>query len=288
MISLHMIRLHNIHTLRDELVPRRKGHIAFVPTMGNLHAGHLALAKEARKRAETVVVSIFVNPLQFGVNEDLDQYPRTLTDDQTALQKLGVDILFTPSVSDMYPRDMAGQTRIEVPELGNQYCGASRPGHFAGVTTIVGKLFNIVQPDIAVFGKKDYQQLFIIRRMVEDLAWPIDIIGVETMRETDGLAMSSRNQYLSTQERQTAPLIYQLLQTGAERLTKGESAQSLCADITHTLNQSGFVTDYVAVADTETLLPLNHATKQAVMMVAAHLGKTRLIDNLETDAIGNR
>lgn len=261
---------------------RAQGSVAFVPTMGNLHDGHLSLVREARRHAPAVVVSIFVNPLQFGANEDLDNYPRTLAADQAALQAEGVEVLFLPGVTDMYPRPLAEQTRIEVPELGELHCGASRPGHFIGVATVVCKLLNMVQPDFAVFGKKDFQQLLVIRRMVADLAIPVEIIGVDTVREVDGLAMSSRNQYLSGPERTIAPLLRERLLELAVRLREGErDVIGLQAEITRKLDADGFCTDYIAIVDTESLQALTTETRDVVVLAAAQLGAARLIDNIE-------
>jgi len=201
---------------------RRGGNVAFVPTMGNLHAGHLSLVQVARAKADRVVASVFVNPLQFGAGEDFDSYPRTLERDAEMLEREGTDLLFAPTVQTMYPKPQDEQTRVEVPGISGLLCGATRPGHFAGVATVVCKLFNMVQPDLAFFGKKDFQQLMVIRRMVEDLAMPVRIAGVETMREADGLAMSSRNGYLTNAERQVAPGLYKTLTEVRDALVAGE------------------------------------------------------------------
>jgi len=278
-----VITIESLEQLREQLAARRAaGRVAFVPTMGNLHEGHLALVREARKHADCVVASIFVNPMQFGANEDLDKYPRTLQADQAALAAEGVDILFTPSVSTMYPKPLADQTRVEVPHISNLYCGASRPGHFVGVATVVCKLFNMVQPQVAVFGKKDFQQLLVIRRMVADLAMPIDIVGVDTVRDGDGLAKSSRNQYLSEQQRRIAPQLHRQLQHLAERLRDGErDVPRLQADMRQALDQAGFVTDYVEIVDADSLQAMRDDSHNVAILAAAQLGGARLIDNIE-------
>ena len=260
------------------------GRVGFVPTMGNLHSGHLALVREARRLADTVVVSIFVNPLQFGANEDLDSYPRTLEADQAALRAEGVDLLFAPPVEVMYPVPLARQTRVEVPGISDLYCGASRPGHFAGVATVVCKLFNMVQPDLAVFGKKDYQQLRVIRQMVRDLAMPVEIVGLDTVREPDGLAMSSRNQYLDARERAIAPRLYQTLREAAAAVAAGERDYAgLAARMRERLDRAGFRTDYFEFADARSLQPAAPGTDRLVILAAAWLGRARLIDNIEVD-----
>lgn len=280
-----MITVEQVAQLREQLAAlRATGRVAFVPTMGNLHEGHLTLVREAKKHADHVVASIFVNPMQFGANEDLDKYPRTLAADQQALESEGVDILFFPGVDAMYPKPMAQQTRVEVPNISNLYCGASRPGHFVGVATVVCKLFNMVQPDVAVFGKKDFQQLLVIRRMVADLAMPIDIVGVDTVREADGLAMSSRNQYLGEAERKIAPLLRQQLLQLAQRLREGErDAEALQQQLATELDAGGFVTDYIQIVDADSLLPISADSRKLAVLAAAQLGAARLIDNIEVD-----
>lgn len=256
--------------------------IAFVPTMGNLHQGHLRLVKEAKKHADVVVVSIFVNPLQFGPDEDLDAYPRTLDDDKAALEALGVDLLFTPVASDIYPRGLEQQTFVEVPGLSYMICGASRPGHFRGVATIVSKLFNMVQPNMAFFGKKDFQQLQVIKAMVTDLSMNLQIFGVETERENDGLAMSSRNNYLSPEERQKAPVLYQRLLELSDHIELGRRDFSrLIAEQKAKLTEQGFKVDYIEIRAAETLLHPGHEDTNLVILAAAFMGKTRLIDNLQ-------
>ena len=261
---------------------KQLGRVAFVPTMGNLHEGHLTLMREARKHAQTVICSIFVNPMQFGANEDLDKYPRTLDADIAALESVGVDLLYFPSSDTMYPKPLVDQTKVEVPVISDLYCGASRPGHFVGVATVVAKLFNMVQPDVALFGTKDFQQLAVIRRMVTDLAMPIEIIGVPTVRNADGLAMSSRNQYLTSEQRAIAPKIYAELKQLAETLSQNLSQlEQQSADSQRRLAEAGFEPDYLHVLDAETLLPLTDQSEQGVILIAAKLGAARLIDNIE-------
>ena len=261
---------------------RREGKsIAFVPTMGNLHAGHIELVRNARKQADIVVVSIFVNPMQFGANEDLDNYPRTLTADKEKLFAEGTQYLFFPSADEIYPGGVENQTRVSVPELADTLCGSSRPGHFTGVATVVSKLFNIVQPDLAFFGKKDFQQLVIIKKMVADLCIPVDVIGIDTARAKDGLALSSRNGYLNEQERQLAPLLQQQLQQCAESISLGDSDfKALEQQAREALISAGFNPDYFQVCDAYTLhAPSTHST-ELVIAAAARLGSTRLIDNI--------
>jgi pantoate--beta-alanine ligase len=261
---------------------KQLGRVAFVPTMGNLHEGHLTLMREARKHAQTVICSIFVNPMQFGANEDLNKYPRTLDADIAALESVGVDLLYFPSSDTMYPKPLVDQTKVEVPVISDLYCGASRPGHFVGVATVVAKLFNMVQPDVALFGTKDFQQLAVIRRMVSDLAMPIEIIGVPTVRNADGLAMSSRNQYLTSEQRAIAPKIYAELKQLAETLSQNLSQlEQQSADSQRRLAEAGFEPDYLHVLDAETLLPLTDQSQQGVILIAAKLGAARLIDNIE-------
>lgn len=255
--------------------------IAFVPTMGNLHAGHLSLVSKAREVADIVVVSIFVNPLQFGANEDLDKYPRTLAEDSQQLMAAGVKYLFTPTVAEMYPLGMASQTQVVVPDVTKNHCGSSRPGHFNGVSTVVNKLFNIVQPDIAIFGQKDFQQLAVIRKMVADLCMPVQIIGAPTGRADDGLALSSRNQYLDKTERKIAPLIYQTLVDSKHRLQQHQpNHDEIRQNAINTLENSGFSVDYFNICDAFTLEDPTPETQEIVILAAAFLGKTRLIDNL--------
>lgn len=255
--------------------------IAFVPTMGNLHAGHLALVEHAARLADRVVVSIFVNPMQFGQGEDYESYPRTLSEDSTRLAEAGVSLLFAPAVEEMYPAGYQSVTRVEVQGLSDILCGAARPGHFVGVATVVAKLFNLVQPDVAVFGEKDYQQLLVIRRMVADLCFPIDIVGVPTVREPDGLAMSSRNSYLTAEERERAPLLYRALCEAAERLQGGEQDfRAIEAAGEVKLRAAGFGPDYFTIRRAHDLMPPGAEDKELVILAAARLGRARLIDNL--------
>ena len=264
--------------LRSRLA--RAGRIAFVPTMGNLHDGHLALAQLARQHADTVVVSIYVNPLQFGANEDLASYPRTLAADCEKLAAAGVDVVFTPSDSELYP---APQTiQVEPPPVANELCGTHRPGHFKGVCTVVAKLFNIVQPEVAVFGKKDYQQLFILREMVRQLDMPVEMLAGETMREQDGLAMSSRNGYLKPAERLEAPRLYRALQQVVLAVQgKHRDFAAIETQTAQYLTRLGWMVDYITVRSAATLLPPAPDEKHLVALGAARLGSTRLIDNIE-------
>ncbi len=258
--------------------------VAFVPTMGNLHEGHLELVDVARQHADRVVVSIFVNPTQFGEGEDIDNYPRTLDDDSTKLAEKGVDLLFAPGVSEIYPDDSSQATRVEVPKLTGILCGKFRPTHFIGVTTIVAKLFNIVQPDIAVFGEKDFQQLFLIRKMVQDLDFPVKVIGASTIRETDGLAMSSRNGCLKDVERKTASHLYKTLSEMAFILKKGDNDfRSLEENASKILENAGFTVDYVSIRRVRDLQTATSNDTVLVILAAARLGETRLIDNITVD-----
>jgi pantoate--beta-alanine ligase len=277
-----MERIEPIDILRTRVADwRRSGQrVAFVPTMGNLHAGHIALIAAAGARADRVVASIFVNPLQFGPSEDFGAYPRTLERDQAMLEAAGCDLLFNPGVATMYPKGMEDQTRVEVPGLSDILCGASRPGHFTGVATVVCKLFNMVQPDLALFGEKDFQQLLVIRRMTEDLAMPIEILGVPTVREADGLAMSSRNGYLTPAERAAAPGLYRALGLAADSLRRGETPAQAEALAAAAIGEAGLRLDYVSVRDPDSLAHPASATRYLVILGAAHLGRARLIDNL--------
>ena len=273
-----------VEALRAQIAAWRKNGetIAFVPTMGNLHDGHLKLVDVAKSRADRVIASIFVNPMQFGKNEDLDKYPRTLDADCAGLTAHQADALFTPTPELMYPRGLDVQTYVEVPQLGDLHCGASRAGHFRGVSTIVCKLFNLVQPDIACFGMKDYQQLAVIRQMVVDLSMPIEIVGVPTERASDGLALSSRNGYLTPEQRVTAPKLYQLLQQLRASILAGNHDYRALEQQTKTdLTKAGFTPDYVDISDQADLTLANDAQQNKVILAAAWLGTTRLIDNLE-------
>lgn len=270
-----------INELRERLAQwRRQGLcIAFVPTMGNLHAGHIALVDAARRQADKVVVSVFVNPTQFGVGEDYETYPRTEQQDAEKLQAAQVDLLFLPSVAEMYPQ--AGLVGVAVTGLSDRYCGASRPGHFDGVATVVCKLFNIVQPDLAFFGDKDFQQLAIIRRMVADLNLPVQIHGVPIVRESDGLAMSSRNAYLTPEQRLIAPRLYQLLCRIRDAILAGQADfRALIDETTSQLRQAGFEPDYLAISRVSDLQEADESDRELVILAAAKLGRTRLIDNI--------
>ena len=279
-----MITVDSVAGLREQMAKSRQGgkRIALVPTMGNLHAGHIHLMQEARHHAQAVVASIYVNPLQFGPNEDFDAYPRTPGHDKVALLAAGVSVEFMPSDSVMYPRGRSAQTVIDVPGLSEDLCGAFRPGHFRGVTTAVHRLLTLVAPDVAIFGKKDYQQLMLIRLMVADLGIPVEIVGVDTVREPDGLALSSRNTYLSASERQTAPQLYETLGALRDRvlrhgsLTKEAEEAAMESLISH-----GFRPDYVSVRRQNDLAVAQPEDRRLVALAAAWLGRTRLIDNVE-------
>lgn len=255
--------------------------VGFVPTMGNLHAGHLALVTQARQRTHRCIVSIFVNPMQFGQGEDFSSYPRTLEDDRAKLVGAHVDLLFTPGADEIYPHGPQNQTRVEVPGLSDILCGESRPGHFVGVATVVCKLLNMVQPELAIFGEKDYQQLLVIRRMVEDLAFPVEVMGVATAREVDGLAKSSRNAYLSNSERQLAPQLYRTLQKIAESIVAGHRDYMLLErEARADLQAAGLQPDYVAVRRAVDLAIPEAGDRCLRVLAAAYLGRARLIDNL--------
>jgi pantoate--beta-alanine ligase len=250
--------------------------------MGNLHAGHVSLIALARTRGSRFVASIFVNPMQFGPNEDFAHYPRTPTADERMLADAGCDLMFMPDVNEVYPHGLDRGARVAVPELADMLCGRFRPGHFEGVATVVNKLFNIVQPDIAVFGEKDYQQLAIIRRMVSDLCLPIEIIGAPTVRESDGLAMSSRNQYLTPEERSVAPRIYAALQHAAGRLGAHDNDFArIEATGEGALAKAGFRVDYFSVREALELAAPSATDKHLVVLTAARIGKARLIDNVQ-------
>lgn len=273
---------HTIAAVRAQVHAWRQAgdNIAFVPTMGNLHAGHIALVREGRQVAQRVVASVFVNPTQFGPNEDFDKYPRTLANDSTQLAGAGCELLFAPSVDEMYPHGKT-QTVVHVPRLGDALCGRSRPGHFDGVSTVVSKLFHIVQPDIALFGQKDFQQLAVIRRMTADLAFPIRIVGVPTVREANGLAMSSRNGFLGAEQRQTAAVIYRALCTARDAILAGRrDYNAIAAEAAQTINAAGLVVDYFELRDGHELTPATPASDYLLIATAARLGTTRLIDNI--------
>ena len=278
-----MRTVHTIAELRDHVTTwRRAGErVAFVPTMGNLHRGHIHLVERARQQAPRTVASIFVNPTQFGPNEDFTGYPRTLLEDSRQLEAVGLDLLFAPAVAEIYPRPLEDMTSITVPELSDILCGASRPTHFRGVATVVGKLFNMVQPDIALFGEKDWQQLRVIRRLVDDLNFPIEIVGVPTVREADGLAMSSRNGYLAPEDRAIAPTLYATLTASAERLRAGErDYQRLSDEAKARLAAAGFRPDYFEIRRASDLQPPASGDENLRILAAAWLGRARLIDNL--------
>ena len=271
-----------IHTVK-ELREWRKtaGRVAFVPTMGNLHEGHLALVREAKKRADNVVVSIFVNRLQFGQGEDFDKYPRTLGQDAAKLEGEGVAVVFAPDEKELYP-NVEQRYNVEPPNLQNELCGRFRPGHFRGVATVVTKLFNIVQPDAACFGKKDYQQLAIIKGFAEDLNFNVEIVPVDTGRASDGLALSSRNQYLNENERAEAPRLFRELNKIAEALHGGNLAYAeLEQTAVRNLTAAGWTVDYVEIRHAENLAIAHAGDKDLVVLAAARLGGTRLIDNVE-------
>ena len=255
--------------------------IALVPTMGNLHSGHIALVTKAVQRADFVIASIFVNPLQFGPNEDLASYPRTLAADQEQLLQAGCHLLFTPTVEEMYPHGMADQTIVRVPVVSEGLCGGSRPGHFDGVSTVVSKLFNMVQPDIAIFGQKDFQQLAVVNALVRDLNMPIQIIGEPTVRAADGLALSSRNGYLTADQRTAAPALYRVIKQIGTALQNGEQDhQQLIGDGVKALESAGFRPDYLEIRHAVSLRPATPDDRDLVVLGAAFMGKTRLIDNL--------
>lgn len=254
--------------------------VALVPTMGNLHDGHMKLVDEAKARADVVVVSIFVNPMQFDRPEDLARYPRTLQEDCEKLNKRKVDLVFAPSVKEIYPNGTETHTYVDVPGLSTMLEGASRPGHFRGVSTIVSKLFNLVQPDIACFGEKDFQQLALIRKMVADMGFDIEIVGVPIMRAKDGLALSSRNGYLTAEQRKIAPGLYKVSSSIADKLQAGErDLDEIITIAGQELNEKGFRADDIQIRDADTLLEVSETSKRAVILVAAWLGDARLIDN---------
>lgn len=275
-----------IQGLNAALSPARtaKKRVGFVPTMGNLHEGHLNLVREAKKLCDVVVVSIFVNPIQFGPNEDYANYPRTLDKDSQLLADVGCDIIFAPSVEQMYGKQPR-LTNISVSSITEDLCGASRPGHFDGVAVVVSKLFNIVQPNLAFFGQKDFQQLAVIRQFVQDLSFPIEVIGVPITRAADGLALSSRNGYLTPEQRAVAPTIYQSLKTAEQALLNGVDLQIVLAEIKTQLTSAGFVVDYVE-ARSPSLQAVQGFQQDTVIFIAAKLGTTRLIDNLVVKFVG--
>jgi pantoate--beta-alanine ligase len=279
-MSSGLTTVRTVADLRAQLAPWGKAgeSSALVPTMGALHAGHLSLVTLAKSKADRVVVSIFVNPIQFGPREDFNTYPRDEAGDIEKLGKAGADLVFAPDASEMYPRDFS--TKVSIGDLTEDLCGANRPNHFDGVATVVTKLLLQCAPDMAIFGEKDYQQLLVIKHLVRDLNIPVEILGGEIVRENDGLALSSRNAYLSPSERETAPLLHQTISEVAASLVRGEGADAACVAGRFKLEAAGFRVDYVAVRDPDTLKPLSGPVKRARVLAAAYLGKTRLIDNV--------
>ncbi|MBY4678284.1 pantoate--beta-alanine ligase [Marinobacterium arenosum] len=281
-----MKTFHTIAELRETLQQERAAgkRIGLVPTMGNLHEGHLQLVRQAAANADIVVASIFVNPLQFGAGEDLEKYPRTLAEDKQQLIEAGCHYLFAPSDEEMYPNGREHQTEVEVPEISNMYCGASRPGHFRGVTTVVCKLFGIVRPDLAVFGEKDFQQLLVIRRMTEDLFLPVEIQGAPIARDERGLALSSRNGYLTAEEMEVAPALQQALQDAKAAIEAGQRDFAAVQEkAQQQLEAVGFKRDYFSVCRRQDLHAANAGDDQLVILAAAYLGRARLIDNIVID-----
>ena len=278
-----MLVVHSKQELAEHIAEWRlhDEHVALVPTMGNLHAGHVALVDLAREHAERVVVSIFVNPTQFGEGEDFDDYPRTLERDKRRLKKSAADLIFAPDVGTMYPFGLEKATLVSVPGLTEHFCGASRPGHFDGVTTVVARLFSLVLPDVAVFGQKDYQQQLVIRHMTDDLNFPINIITGETVRADDGLALSSRNSYLSEEERVLAPTLYETLRATGQELQNGRrNFAELEAEALETLGDAGFEVEYFSIRRAFNLEVPNRDCDDLVVLAAARLGAARLIDNI--------
>lgn len=281
-----MLIIDSVALLRREIRDFRKNNkrIALVPTMGNLHEGHMTLVEEAKARGDVVVVSIFVNPMQFERPDDLERYPRTLQEDCEKLNKRGVDLVFAPSPAEVYPKGLATQTQVDVPVISTILEGASRPGHFRGVSTIVSKLFNLVQPQVACLGQKDFQQLALLRTMVEDMGYDIEIVGVPIVRAKDGLALSSRNGYLTAEERKLAPQLNKIMNALAERLSQGERhTDEMLQETAQQLREAGFTPDELFIRDAKTLQELSVDSTSAVILMAAWLGKARLIDNQEVD-----
>jgi len=282
-------KVSRVSSLRAAVIAARKDKktIGFVPTMGNLHAGHLKLVDVAKRHTDFVVVSIYVNPTQFGAHEDLSNYPATPDQDARLLAEQGADLLFLPEQETMYPGELDLQTVVYVPKLGDLYCGKDRKEHFYGVTTVVSRLFNMVQPDVAVFGKKDYQQLTIIRRMVEDLAYPIQVVGVDTVRADSGLALSSRNGYLGKKQLSAASMLQEVLQQISNKLKENNTVSSKKAlkeledDAKKQLKKVGFTPQYIIVCRQNDLMPAKKGDSELVILAAAQIGKARLIDNLE-------
>ena len=285
---MSVIGVGTVDELRRCLAPWRQAgdRIGLVPTMGALHEGHLSLVTLAKGRADRVVTSIFVNPIQFGPREDFHRYPRDHAGDLAKLEKAGTDLVFSPDTAEMYPEGFS--TKVTVGDLTEDLCGAARPNHFDGVATVVTKLLLQCAPDFAVFGEKDYQQLLVIRRLVKDLNIPVEIVGAPIVRETDGLALSSRNAYLSPAEREIAPLLYQIISAVAADLAEGRGAHDAAEAARFKLEAAGFRVDYVAVRDPETLAPLSGPVQRARVLAAAYLGQTRLIDNVAMPVSTNR
>ncbi len=278
-----MLVVHSKAELAEQIADWRSHgeHVALVPTMGNLHQGHLALVELAREHAERVIVSIFVNPTQFGEGEDYEDYPRTLEMDTRRLKKAAADLIFAPDVETMYPFGLDLATVVSVPGLTENFCGASRPGHFDGVTTVVARLFAMTTPDVAVFGQKDYQQQLVIRHMAADLSLPIKIITAETVRDDDGLALSSRNSYLSDEERARAPLLYAALRRAGDELQNGRrNFADLEQEALASLSAAGIDVEYFAIRRAQNLEPPDRDCDELVVLAAARLGKARLIDNI--------
>jgi pantoate--beta-alanine ligase len=283
-----MQTVNRIATLREELRAWRKAglKVALVPTMGNLHKGHMSLVAHAQDHADRVVVSVFVNPLQFGPTEDFNDYPRTLEKDKELLSKVNANLLFAPPVYEIYPAGHERTTTIDVPDLSGILCGAFRPGHFAGVATVVAKLLNIVAPDVAVFGEKDYQQLIVIRRMVADLCLPVEILGAPIVRDHDGLALSSRNKYLNPRERNIAPRLQESLKLAKQRIETGETDfEAIQQSGMQMLERTGFQPDYFAIRQAVDLAPLRADSRDLVVLAAARIGRARLIDNVHAHVI---
>ena len=278
-----MLVVNNKQELTDHIAEWRHNdeHVALVPTMGSLHAGHLALVELAREHAERVVVSIFVNPTQFGEGEDFEKYPQTLDMDTRRLKTTAADLLFAPNVDAVYPFGIENATTVSVPGLTENFCGAARPGHFDGVTTVVARLFALVQPDLAVFGQKDYQQQLVIRRMVEDMNLPVSIITSETIRDDDGLALSSRNGFLTEEQRARAPALYKALSSVGQELQNGRrNFSELESAANQKLVDAGFEVDYFAIRRAQNLEIPDRDCDDLVVLTAAHLGDARLIDNI--------
>jgi pantoate--beta-alanine ligase len=283
-----MLTMNRIATVREEVRGWRKAglKVALVPTMGNLHKGHMSLVAHAQDHADRVVVSIFVNPLQFGPTEDYNDYPRTLEHDKDLLSKVNANLLFAPPVYEMYPAGHERATTIDVPDLSGILCGAFRPGHFVGVATVVAKLLNIVAPDAAVFGEKDYQQLIVIRRLVADLCIPVEILGAPTIRDHDGLALSSRNKYLSARERSFAPKLYESLKLAKQNIENGGSDfEAIQQGGMQFLERAGFRPDYFTIRQAMDLAPLRAESRDLIVLAAARIGKARLIDNVHAHVI---